>query len=476
MIKYLVENFSMKCSGWWLDGVFHAAVRKGNLEILDWLNDSFPKYMNLTETEHEIMFHDNCEYKFGDVLLEGNLAAIKWFIDTIDIHIEDESINDTVAHSGKVEIFEAIEGHYQPIFNEDIFQSAAKSCSIEMLDYLYRSNCPFRRDICSHVYGIGDKDASFVALEWLHRHNFPLDANTCSSAAHDNDMRALKWARDQGCPWDEWTLVHAAGNFFGNGNMEMLEYCLQNGCPLSTRACQNAMKNKDDSKALEVLKLLRKHSCPWDEETCNVAVLHGNFEAMVWARSNGCPWNPSTFLKVVSFGSTTEIEYFLRSENQLLYLDGIFKAIFDSRTKSDYSSFYYGPIASDDLVIAKLKLLHSFGLELTTQVCALAARKGRLRVLQWLKYMGCPWDVETCTEAVRQMDLEILKYARENGCEWDKNTYACCLRYGGLSTPLHPHANIPTKPMAKFIEIAQYLEENNCPKPNENDWQFREMN
>jgi hypothetical protein len=228
------------------------------------------------------------------------------------------------------------------------------------------------------------------------------------------------------------------------------------------------MYNEDDSKALEVLKLLRKYSCPWDEETCEDAARYRNFESLIWARTNGCPWNPNTFLKVLSYGSTTVIEHFLRSENQLLSLDGIFKAIFcDSFSISDES------------IIAKFKVLRSFGLELSAQACALSALHGRLRVLQWLKYVGCAWDVETCTGAVRshkKLNLEILKYAHENGCEWDKNTYAHCLRYGGLSRLLDRNEAIPSKPDPYCAKIAQYLEENNCPKPNENDWQFRGMN
>ncbi|GFH54954.1 hypothetical protein CTEN210_11430 [Chaetoceros tenuissimus] len=481
MMKYLDENFSsfMKRSYRCLEGAFSVAIKEGNLEILEWINNEFPKYLNLTEDEHEYMFYENGEYKFGDVLFEGNLAAIKWFIDNVDFHIEDERINEIVAYRGKVEIFEAIEGHYQPVFNEEIFESAAHGHSIEMLDYLYRNNCPFNSDICSQALQTVHTEKSFAALKWLRRHDFPWDANTCLSAVFYDNLNALKWARDQGCLWDEETLVYAAGNCSSNSNMEMLEYCLQNGCPLSSRACQRAMHNKDDSKALEVLKLLRKYSCPWDEETCEDAARYGNFEAMIWARNNGCPWNRNAFLKVLSYGSTATIEYFLRAENQLLSRDGIFEAIFHSSTKGAYiQGRYLGHLdttASDDLIITKLKLVHSFGLQLTTHACALAALDGRLRVLKWLKYMDCPWDAETCTGAVRayELNFEILKYAHENGCEWDKNTYAHCLRYYGLSR-LGQNEEIPTKPTPDCVEIAQYLEENNCPKPNENDWN-REM-
>ena len=444
-----------------IDDVFKGAVKKGHLDTLQWINENFPKYMNRTQTEHETMLEENGHYMFDTVFSEGDLATITWFVDNVDLNIDNEDIYRMVAWRGELHVFEAIRGYYEPaIFNEEIFEVAALSGNVELLDYLYQNNCPFdsSENMYSKVLDQRDKDKALLAIKWLRRHNFPWDEETCASAASNKNLSALKWVRNEGCPWDERTLVEASWRYRGckSDITEMIEYCIQHGCPLSSRTCQYAMHNSDDSIALEVLKLLRKHSCPWDEKTCEDAANYENFESLIWAKSNGCPWNPSTFLKVLSYGSISVIEYFLRSENQLLSLDGIFEMVFSS---SRELGLYLGDKISDDSIIAKLKLLRSYGLPLTARSCFLAAYRGRLRVLQWLKYVECPWDAATCTGAVCGSKPEILKYAHENGCEWDENTYSWCFSYA-----------VEDEPLSSSVKMLQYLEENNCPKPSAIGW------
>ena len=64
----------------------------------------------------------------------------------------------------------------------------------------------------------------------------------------------LRWARDNGCPWDERTCAAVAAG----GNLEVLKWARENGCP-------------------------------WDEETCASAARGGHLDILKWARENGCP-------------------------------------------------------------------------------------------------------------------------------------------------------------------------------------------
>jgi len=59
----------------------------------------------------------------------------------------------------------------------------------------------------------------------------------------------LKWARENGCPWDEST-------------------------------CSPAAK----SGHLEVLKWVRENGCSWSQDTCSQAVENGHLEVLKWAR------------------------------------------------------------------------------------------------------------------------------------------------------------------------------------------------
>ena len=45
---------------------------------------------------------------------------------------------------------------------------------------------------------------------------------------------------------------------------------------------------------LEVLKWARENGCPWDVGTCACAAEGGHLEVLKWARENGCPWNEGT--------------------------------------------------------------------------------------------------------------------------------------------------------------------------------------
>jgi hypothetical protein len=43
-----------------------------------------------------------------------------------------------------------------------------------------------------------------------------------------------------------------------------------------------------------VLKWARENGCPWDERTCANAAEGGHLEVLKWARANGCPWDEET--------------------------------------------------------------------------------------------------------------------------------------------------------------------------------------
>jgi hypothetical protein len=43
-----------------------------------------------------------------------------------------------------------------------------------------------------------------------------------------------------------------------------------------------------------MLKWARANGCPWNERTCANAAWHGHLEVLKWARENGCPWSKRT--------------------------------------------------------------------------------------------------------------------------------------------------------------------------------------
>ena len=53
---------------------------------------------------------------------------------------------------------------------------------------------------------------------------------------------------------------------------------------------------------LEVLKWARENGCPWDEHTCTYAAEGGHLDVLQWALENGCPWTRHSPLLAASMG------------------------------------------------------------------------------------------------------------------------------------------------------------------------------
>ena len=70
-----------------------------------------------------------------------------------------------------------------------------------------------------------------------------------------------------------------------NGHLEVLKWARENGCPWNELICTNAALNGH----LEVLKWTRENGCNWNDWTCANAAKNGHLEVLKWARENGCP-------------------------------------------------------------------------------------------------------------------------------------------------------------------------------------------
>ena len=116
----------------------------------------------------------------------------------------------------------------------------------------------------------------------------------CEDAARGGHLEVLKWARENGCPWDERTCRGAAQG----GQLEALKWARENGCPWDEKTCYYAAYGGQ----IEMLKWARENDCPWDVYTCLIAARRGHLEVLQWARENGCPWDEETCTNAASGG------------------------------------------------------------------------------------------------------------------------------------------------------------------------------
>ena len=127
---------------------------------------------------------------------------------------------------------------------------------------------------------------------------------------------------------------------------------------------------------------------------------------------------------------------------------------------------------SDHHIIEKLKLLRKYGYQWDAETSVQAVLHGRLRVLQWLRFIECPMDRDLCRVAAEEGNIEILKYAHEVvGCELNKEAYAYCFSESGLVV-----SSSTLKVRKSHRKIYEYLKTNDCPKPKKSDWKIERSN
>ena len=117
-------------------------------------------------------------------------------------------------------------------------------------------------------------------LKWARENGCPWDTRTCDEIAAGGHLEVLQWARENGCPWGAGTCLSAAGG----GHLEVLQWARENGCPWNEGTCSSAAHGGH----LDVLQWARANGCPWDEGTCEAAVARGHLDVLQWAKENDC--------------------------------------------------------------------------------------------------------------------------------------------------------------------------------------------
>ena len=104
------------------------------------------------------------------------------------------------------------------------------------------------------------------------------DEDTCFKAAEGGHLDCLRYAHENGCDWDEDTCSHAARG----GHLDCLRYAHENGCDWDSHTCDMAAK----SGHLDCLRYAHENGGPWDEDTCaNAAKKNGHHDVRAWIRA-----------------------------------------------------------------------------------------------------------------------------------------------------------------------------------------------
>ncbi len=146
-------------------------------------------------------------------------------------------------------------------FNDATFHAAARSGSIQCLQYLL-DNSPARPDLGESAVA----EDNLTVMKFAHQNKLICwSKSLCEAASVHGSINCLKYAREQNCPWSPSVANRA-------GNLACLQYALQNGCPYNAaRVCANAVELGD----FAMLKFAVEFGCRWDLATlCKSAVVN----------------------------------------------------------------------------------------------------------------------------------------------------------------------------------------------------------
>ena len=163
---------------------------------------------------------------------------------------------------------------------DTICERAAKSGSLELLQYLKQQGCVFTADAMHVAAQRGD----LHICQYLRSEQCPWDASACTDAARGGHVDTLRWLHEQGCPWHVQTVRLSAAK---SGEIPVIMYMVGVE-PAASAAQLTEMLNAAGSRDyLAAAKWLRQQGAEWP------AVLKGN-----------C-WLQPTGLQLCNIKSTT---------------------------------------------------------------------------------------------------------------------------------------------------------------------------
>jgi hypothetical protein len=221
-------------------------------------------------------------------------------------------------------------------------------------------------------------------LQWLRARDCPWNYVVCISAAERNDIEVLKWAIENGAPCDASCYECAV-------SVEALDVLWERlGKPKVSCAMPNAARRGD----IAVMEWLTQKGFPRrDEECCSSAAAGGHLEALKWLRGVlKARWNNRTFALAAQYGHLHVLQWC-------------------AEKKAPYSPLVYNYAAQN----GHLHVLQWAG-NWNPQVAEYAAYGGHLEILERVDALRVNWDVRySCALAAKNGKVRVLQWVFDKG-------------------------------------------------------------
>jgi len=285
-----------------------------------------------------------------------------------------------------------------------------------------------RREIFEHAIRRMSKDgiATVIAAETgnlifmgrLFEEKFPWHKDACCQASKFNQLDCLKFAHENGCPWDVRVYEFAAEQ----GHLRCMEYADQEQLPWHSSVCAIAAR----SGQLECLQFAHSHGCPWDSSCVINAAEFGHSECVRFLLDHGCAYD--------------EKACFLAARNGHVSVLDILQ--FDYGRPWSVQTSHHAAECPDSACLHNL-ILHNCPWDKETLVRA--ALSGNVETLRLALEYDCPHDDKLMLRVVEAGLLHVLQFMVERqGISFHDETFICALTRGDM-------------------EIVRYLVDHECP-------------
>jgi hypothetical protein len=253
---------------------------------------------NITKTESQVSYYKDILLKyrtraFGHCVENRNLKGVQ--ILHADYFCDYYGFLDASAKLGDMKVFKWLRKNGHP-WSEDTLSSAALYGHLDIIKWAYERGCPADESLVLLAATRGHLDI----IKWAHSQNLPINGDLCSIAARYNNFDIIVWARENNLPWDSRTVAYS----LMNNNMKIAKWAVENNCEVEETTCSYAVYG-----GLDTLKWARQNGIPWDYETTNVASEIGDLETLRWARENGCEVLEFSIMTASEKGHVHILEY-----------------------------------------------------------------------------------------------------------------------------------------------------------------------
>ena len=232
-----------------------------------------------------------------------------------------------------------------------------------------------------------------------------LGPEICAAAAGAGKLNVLQWARENGCPWDQETLVSAIrGNHF-----TVAKWAVDNGVPYKWSELYNHFYSVKDRTWIEINVPKTASIRPADKSTA-MEISESHTATAPPLLGPGILDLPIDVLRIIIV-ELPEAEQAIIKEVSRRLRTGVHR---DRKITQAtvLAAAKHGNTQLIELLLSKVKKGEREKME--RLVCDAAARAGKLEVLQWARENHFHWIKQSVTEnAAQGGHLEVLKWLKD---------------------------------------------------------------